>query len=156
MKINIRQSVFETNSSSMHSVAIIGCNRPAELAFTFNSEDKIMIYPGEYGWGYEILRGPEEKLSYAITMITQRTNDGCSPEESIYFQWLNDMVFDYTGHYLQVVELQDKWNPYGYIDHQSIDTLDDFWSSDENVFKEKMRDFIFNDKYFIIIDNDNH
>jgi len=155
MKTNIRKSVFETNSSSMHSVAIIGSNRDSISKLYANNDNEITVYPGEYGWGYETLREPSEKLSYIVTTIAEK-NGRESLEDTIFFKWLDEMIFDYTGSKLFVHKSEDKYYPYGYVDHQSTDTLDDFWSVNEDVFKNNMRDLIFNDKYFIIIDNDNH
>jgi hypothetical protein len=34
--------------------------------------------------------------------------------------------------------------------------LDEYWSKNEDEFKGNMKDLIFNNKYTIIIDNDNH
>lgn len=36
------------------------------------------------------------------------------------------------------------------------DVLLDFWSDEKDVFSKNMFDFIFNDKYTVSIDNDNH
>jgi hypothetical protein len=36
------------------------------------------------------------------------------------------------------------------------DVLDEFWSNDKEKFQENMKEFIFNNKYQIEIDNDNH
>lgn len=155
MKINIRKSVFETNSSSMHSVAIIGSNHFNKSKLGSDKDNTVYIRPGEYGWGYELLKSPTEKLSYVITMIRYH-DENHDIEDSIYFKWLSEMVLDYTGCKLKIHKLISKYYPYGYIDHRSTNTLNSFWSDQEEEFKSNMRDLIFNDKYFIIIDCDNH
>ena len=161
---NIRTAVFETNSSSMHSLAIRvkdEINRPGQLRGYF----------GEYGWGYETLNTCDEKLSYVLTALASLSEadecklgmqEACQRLEAFeYFQWLNEMVKDYTGNVIDIDYEGGGWYPFGYIDHQSFegnfpDPLADFYSTEKTDFQTKMRDFIFNDKYTVIIDNDNH
>lgn len=156
---NIRTAVFETNSSSMHSLAICGkdeISRPGQLRGYF----------GEYGWGYETLDTCDERLSYVLTALAQLSKaneyklgmqEACQRLETFeYFQWLNEMVKDYTGNVIDM-----DYENGGWIDHQSFegnfpDPLADFYSTEKTDFQTKMRDFIFNDKYTVIIDNDNH
>jgi hypothetical protein len=77
--------------------------------------------------------------------------------ESKYFKWLKELVLDFADRNLVVsTEDMDNWNPAGYIDHQSTDVLDEWWSDDEIEFKKNMKEFIFNDKYGFVTDNDNH
>jgi len=160
MKLNIRKSVFETNSSSMHSLAVIGADRMSQSNFHVTNIDgveKILVQSDEYGWSGDDLTTPLEKLSYIATMIQYKDSSN-EIADSKYFQWLSDMVKDYTGYGLSYVPYLegDKWNVDGYIDHQSNDTLDNHWSTNEGDFKSNMKDVVFNDKYFIVIDNDNH
>lgn len=136
---NIRRSVFETNSSSMHSLSIIGSSNMV-------SKDKFgkitRVKYGEYGWGYDRLSTPVEKLSYMITEY--KDND-----------YMFDLVIktfeDYTGSTVIIEELDDGYYPKGYIDHQSHGTIDDVLSDSITI-----RDILFDYKYSIIIDNDNH
>jgi hypothetical protein len=154
----IRKRVFETNSSSMHSLAIIGSDRMSKCQLSttiIDGEEKIVVESGEYGWGYDTLTTPIEKLSYIVTMIPYH-NSNVSISESRYFKWLSDMVKDYTGYELSYQSSSSNYYEDGYIDHQSTDTLDDVWVNDEEEFKNNMKNIVFNDKYFIIIDNDNH
>lgn len=148
----IRHSVFETNSSSTHSITIL------------NSEDKYIcpnyiptIPFGEYGWEQETYTDYTDKLSYVVTMIGNKANDNTEDDflSNPHFLWLKDMVKSHCGAEL-AVEFLGEYSPLGYIDHQSDDTLDDFWSDDENEFKSKMKEFIFNEKYAFVTDNDNH
>ena len=152
--IKIRKGVFETNSSSMHSVAIVGANKMLVNRLYENENEKIVVNPREYGWNGNNLTSPIEKLSYITTMIQYKNIDS-DTENSIYFEWLSEMVKDYTGLELIYQKQNDEYYPNGYIDHQSVDTLDSFWSDNEDEFKTNMKDLVFNEKYFIIIDNDN-
>jgi hypothetical protein len=167
MKV-IRSSVFETNSSSMHSLAVRGKNFLAR-------PDKVYGSFGEFGWGYERLTEPSERLSYILTDIARKYSkyDSDPKEEKQkflqdkYYLWVNQLVKDYTGNEIEWDNfLYSQYYPFGYIDHQSIGSdesdgnrasvLEDFWSEDEEQFKENMKDFIFNERYTVIIDNDNH
>ena len=160
MKINIRKSAFETNSSSMHSLAIIGADRMSQSSFhttNIDGNDKILVQSDEYGWSGDDLTTPLEKLSYIVTLI-QYKDSANEIADSKYFQWLSDMVKDYTGYGLAYAPYikGNKYNADGYVDHDSTDTLDSEWSTNEEAFKSNMKDIVFNDKYFIVIDNDNH
>ena len=58
MKIQIRKSVFETNSSSVHTLTIT--KNPNNLKFP----KKLIFDSGSYGWEHACLTTPEEKASY--------------------------------------------------------------------------------------------
>jgi len=153
MKTVIRRSVFETNSSSMHSLAMVGKDRMGIYKFG----KSVTVSSDEYGWSGDNLSSPLEKLNYIATMI-QYKDSSEEIAESRFFQWLSEMFKDYTGSELvyEPYDKNDEWYKDGYIDHQSTDILDDVWSENKEEFKNNMRDIVFNDKYFIIIDNDNH
>lgn len=72
----IRTGVFETNSSSCHSIAIRGkkedLEKPNQFKEFFLTKDrKIKLEPSEYGWGGEPLTMQYEKLQYLITMVIE-------------------------------------------------------------------------------------
>ena len=58
MKIQIRRGVFETNSSSVHTLTIT--KNPNNLKFP----KKLIFDSGDYGWEHACLTTPEEKASY--------------------------------------------------------------------------------------------
>ena len=58
MKIQIRRGVFETNSSSVHTITIT--KNPNNLKFP----KKLIFDSGDYGWEHACLTTPEEKASY--------------------------------------------------------------------------------------------
>lgn len=160
MKVQVRNLVFETNSSSVHSVVIK------------KTKKEIIYYPikarfGEFGWGYERLRTPEEKLSYILTEFRYKcyiNRDGlgsvldCWDSLTTYeeYKLLNEIIRQRTGsdiiwNYYSLIN--DRYSSkYGYIDHQSLYTIAD----SELDTPEKLVDFIFNPNCYIIIDNDNH
>ena len=170
MKKKIRNNVFETNSSSMHSLSI----RPH--CDTIPMVIKTISF-GQYGWEMDNYDCVDEKLSYVITAIQYFCDDSpksyCTSddnkdqiindlldwiENNKYFQWLHEMVQDFTGSDFEVNLLSDEWNMMGYIDHESVYLLNEYglWSNDEKTFKDNMKEFIFNGGYMLITDNDNH
>ena len=58
MKIQIRRGVFETNSSSVHTITIT--KNSNNLKFP----KKLIFDSGDYGWEHASLTTPEEKASY--------------------------------------------------------------------------------------------
>jgi len=149
----IRQGVFETNSSSTHSICIAKdatLTIPKSLAFCF----------GEFGWECDTLSSVGVKASYLYTGLTQcdRQEDidkiaailsskGISVafEEPVYktSSWKNS-----DG---DIVEHRYCDNG-GYVDHAN--DLGDFLNAilaDE----DKLMSYLFSDLSFIITGNDN-
>lgn len=163
MRYSIREGVFETNSSSMHSISMRGQSYIENP--NYFSGRKIVPTFGEYGWGHEVLYSPEEKLSYVLTYVAHQTgeydgdklkkfkkrkkeiqnSDLLKKLESIF-----ECEFDFSA--LQEDDLDISY-PFGYIDHQSADLLDELWKDDA---KPSIKDLVLDHKYKIIIDNDNH
>lgn len=166
----IRRSVFETNSSSSHSISM------TSRADNFVNPKTEYIYDtaefGEYGWENEWYGSVNGKLNYVFTMIQYHIKHPkytaeFSYEEKVidrvfnssYFKWLKELFLDYVGRELIVnkpVYVEGSFSyPLGYIDHQSTDILDEWWADDEKTFKENMKDLIFNNRYAIVTGNDN-
>lgn len=164
----IRRNVFETNSSSMHSVSYTPRKENAQLDLESLKEKyngrKIVGYFGEYGLGYDVLCSLEEKLSYVLTMI--RYHEHVIDDEDVnvleafkackYFVWLSEMFNEYLGCNLDVELSTDDYYKMGYIDHQSTDTLNNYFKNDEEEFKMSIMQLLLDDNYTIIIDDDNH
>jgi hypothetical protein len=175
----IRRSVFETNSSSMHSISLAS-----------NGKIQVPLFPlvlecGEFGRGYDEFNDPQTKLSYVLTMLQYKAKyyrlewpeewTKLSNEEkdnywkleaktretgiltSNEYKWIIELLIELGVYDFQGLQYDEKaFYPFGYVDHQSTDTLDELWSDDEYIFKENMKNFIFNPAYTLIIDNDNH
>lgn len=110
MKLAIRRGVFETNSSSTHSVSVIGKNPEHDHTLTLsdlpeleelkvNDEyDKVEAGFGCFGWGPDCFNSIELKLSYALTMVaaTECHNIKSSTDffESEGFKMINDAIAD--------------------------------------------------------------
>ena len=162
MARQIRPSMFETNSSSAHALIVIGNDNYEKRLDSFKiANNKIIATPGGFGWNNPTLVTPNEKLAYVLTVITRIFNDEeVATEEELSgtkFTLLSEAIKDYTGYELAYKPLNDKYHPNGYIDHQSDDLLDEyFYGVSNEKFKDNMKELIFNNKYSIDIDNDNH
>jgi hypothetical protein len=173
MKKVIRRNVFETNSSSTHSVTI----RKGEISKPYlivDSEDnKVHVRFGEYGWGYEKLKSQHERLSYLCTMLMETEAEKAFSIEDVIqtegFKKINEVIANKCNCDGIYFDEKIKTNNYknskgetvyyldidGYIDHQSCEdysSINEFLEDwDTNII-----DFIFNDNITVIIDNDNN
>jgi hypothetical protein len=156
--LQIRKNVFETNSSSTHSLVISKKDRGYDYN-TLPVVDGVLTIPfGEFGWGPKLLKYPIEKLSYLIT-----------DRNAIHLDWDKDYeweevekMIDEDKNIQEIIsviknccpevqevkfEQGDSYNPIGYVDHQSIGTS---YEKDLSI-----EDIIFSNKVIIMIDNDN-
>ena len=60
----IRRYIFETNSSSSHSLAFSKKNRGYSYELLVDEDGVLTIPFGEFGWGPDVLKTPIDKLSY--------------------------------------------------------------------------------------------
>ena len=136
--ISIRKGVFETNSSSVHTI-VIQKNPPKNI-------HPIKIQEGDYGWSLEFLQTPEERASYFYTAL-------CNCGEG-----LDEPVHDAR---LKMMSLLPKDIRYEckfengedcYIDHcdELLPWLQDL--IDDN---DKFLRFIYGDKSYVCTGNDN-
>ena len=92
MKRQVRRKVFETNSSSMHSLTVEK-KGITEYLHVDEDENKVIVNFGEFGWGYETYNDAKTKLSYLITMLAQYNSFSA---EELYdtdeFRRINDIV----------------------------------------------------------------
>jgi hypothetical protein len=148
MKTIIRRSVFETNSSSSHSVSI---PQTYELLDTIEPDENgnIALYGGEYGWGHIEYNDAETKANYMAVWAKEYSD---SPEVSMNF--LNQVLTMHTGAKEIVYSFGSDFHNsnYAYIDHQSSDS--DYFTELFGDAK-RMLNFIFNRKSILVISNDN-
>lgn len=164
----IRNNVWETNSSSSHTVTVRGKRNLDNPSNMNTMENVIEISLGEYGWGgdpcYEFI----EKLKYVMSMVlhTEYPSFNHYDEEFV----IDDSILcELDGYKIILSAINKHWKcdaiiinrkrshyyPYGYIDHQSYEdyhSLQDFLD-DWNVDIER---FLFDDGVVVHIDNDNH
>ena len=71
----IRRIVFETNSSSTHSVSISSKNsqyyNSAALNAFIEEDNKVHVRFGEFGWEIESYNWAYDKLQYLVTMLVE-------------------------------------------------------------------------------------
>lgn len=148
MMIQVRRNVFETNSSSTHSVTIFPGNKHIPDLEYLN------IKTGEYGWEIEAYTSIDDKLSYALTFALQYTDDPSN------FEMINDLLMEkmpnceitYEGmHYEKLLDLDWDHLDLGYIDHQSVDEASVIFLS-----KSNLENFIFGQSSYFKTDNDNY
>lgn len=136
-----RNKVFETNSSSSHSIVV---DNGLDFVVPEISGDTISIFGGEFGWGYDELNTWEERASYAYTYAKEY-----GKSEDI--EMLRSVIEEYTNKKVVFETRDGESYPFGYIDHQSVDEAETIFDSPENV-----KNVIFGKGSYIIIDNDNH
>jgi len=178
----IRNKIFETNSSSSHSLIIE--NKENQITHSYsefnlrpNNEGYIQLSFGEFGWGYETLRNQEDKLSYLLTMametelkaVEKPTSKSYDVEKRFRktdgFKKLDDFVKKHC--YCKGIEItssmelmyytKDKklWLDIdGYIDHQSYENYKSMQDF-LDYYKLTIDDVVLNDNIKIKISNDN-
>ena len=174
MKRVIRSGVFETNSSSMHSVTVEKAEN-YDINPYVRTEDGIAHFNfGEYGWEYNRYNDPWNKIEYALTMVAE-TEDYQSIQdfyETNGFKMIEDSVKKHTHcdkiivdnlneikvHYYTNYKGEETcWVEHeGYIDHQS--STDSYLSLQEFLddYGLTIDRFLFDRNVTLITDNDNH
>lgn len=192
MKVKIRYGVFETNSSSMHSICIMKNQKPLTL------EKNIYLYCEGYERApFQVLFTPEEKMDYAICCLHSGNYTENKLETEIiepYTEMLqkydpdgkieNRMEYDRYRMYYRESEpdvlysefderliykpnidvyiwrdTKEIMNPTGkdrkayHISASSSSELFRAYLNEEGITEEE---FIFNPKYFVVIDGDEY
>ena len=150
---NIRKSVWETNSSSVHSLVVCNIDSESSQIIKISKDLSIEFYGGEYGWGPDSCDTAEEKANYLAVYLMLYSKDADKIEmfervikevtgaETLKYMFLNSNGDSDYG--------DDNWS---YIDPQGYEdgNWDLLFASDDT-----LKDFIFNRKYSINISNDN-
>lgn len=160
----IRNGVFETNSSSAHSLAF-GTSKivrgagwglpPDETDFSnplYRLTEVPNCYQGyslnasvdEYGWNGRSLYSPQQKFSYLLTSISERL---ATVLNHPFYAQIKEWLFELG---INIYEDESEYDE-GYIDHQSHGVIT------ESLFKTKedLITYLFNDNLVIHIENDN-
>lgn len=158
----VRRSVFETNSSSTHSVTIRHKGL-AQNCITVHNDGYIHTSLGEFGWEVVNYRDQEDKLSYLVTMLAEkngidtwyRSDDSLKDKidklmETKDFKQLSKEIGKHAKCRGVVIDQSE-----GYIDHQSHEdyrTLQDFLDD----YGTDIVEFVFGRGNVVHTDNDNH
>ena len=147
MKQTIRRGVFETNSSSVHTLVVDKkCPRvpyPKSMS----------MYSGEYGWEVDKLDTPEEKLSYVYTSILLLSDEEEKQRKLVKVSEILNSVG---------VEIEDSFDPSIKEDIEEddyhIDHACDTFGFVSRILSEPelFLQFIFGKDSYIYTDNDNN
>ena len=161
----MRQSVFETNSSSMHSIVVkktleYYTKEETEGEIHIRKSGKWTIYEDDLEFGrspFEIIGSFKRKIHYAIASLC---GSYLSKEKAeIELKEIEQIVKKYMPE-IKLIELPQVYNYssgkdekyYGCIDHESIGLLQDFIKTKEITLEE----FLTNKRYLVIIDGDEY
>lgn len=142
MKRQIRQGVFETNSSSTHAICISKDHDARKLTVP----NSVSFEHGEFGWECRKLMSIREKASYlyeAILGMYQYDN----PEEKI------NRIKEILNKYDITCDFELSSNNVGYIDHVRTDDMSD-WLEKMMNDDDSLLTYLFGDA-FVVTGNDN-
>lgn len=156
MKQQIRQCVFETNSSSVHTVSIY----TDENCTTDYNGEYMTIEAGQFGWEYEQYTDLYSKLSYLYTAYLDFVDSRYVDEESRKeFEWFIPVIKDLCEKHnlnIEFVDPEEHSNSneffWYYVDH-CYDLKDLFRDFEQN--NNLLESFLFNDKSEVMTGNDN-
>ena len=148
----IRNHVFETNSSSVHTISISNEGlEPSKLRM--NKDGKVVVPFGSFDSDYRIYNSQEEKLSYLLTQcaylyclwsdkwIDEFNNKDIKMfYENHKFKCIEHAIVDYVPNCTGIV-IEEPYS--AYIDHQSVPEDEDdlmccIWD------KQSVQGFVFN------------
>lgn len=159
----IRRNVFETNSSSSHSISIKKAGSILDIeAVEKNGNDEygyispkgvLHLYDSDLEFGrspFDMLSRLIDKAKYAIASMAQDAEKREEIEAVLYevIPGLTSIRYPETRNYRT-----GQWGPYyGNIDHQSWGTLQHFLK-EHNI---TIRDFLLDTRYVVWIDGDEY
>lgn len=134
---NIRSEVFETNSSSTHSIAI--ANDADGILDTLVPDDMgtVILAGGEFGWSWDKFNDAYTKANYCA--VDAKNNPA-------KIRMLIDAITQHTGAKKVSIIIDNN----SYIDHQSVGTSVDAFAD-----LDVLINFIFNPKSWLFTGNDN-
>jgi len=71
MTIQTRQAVFETNSSSTHSLSISSSSTDLLDTLPLNEQGEVVLNGGQFGWEVEDYSDAGTKASYAAIYVSE-------------------------------------------------------------------------------------
>ena len=161
----VRRSVFETNSSSTHSITITH-GKISNNDIRVDRDGYIHTELGEFGWEVWDYKGQAERLSYLVTMLAVKSDvtlwcyedDESRTEKDIVedimktheFEKLSDEIGRHARCSGVIIDPSD-----GYIDHQSHEDYRDFQDFLDQ-YNTNVVEFVFGRGNVVHTDNDNH
>ena len=162
--IKIRRGVFETNSSSVHAIAIVKAKQELNSYYYDEYRDykdkdysyrgkSLVIKPDCFGWENKKLVSPEDKTSYLVTtaMLLGRF-DELREKLSTWFKEKNiKFRFKDTPEELKFDDPNDeRYNlEYYVLLHKKYDEIKDRIFSEEELKREQLIDLCFENNIYI-------
>lgn len=135
MILNIRKGVFETNSSSTHSISISYATKLFDTIIPDNDGNIILSSKQDFGWEWKKYNDAKTKAIYAA-IETQYNQQ--------HREMLEDVIKQHTG------AKEVYFDVSGNIDHQSIGTVITAFDT-----KETLKNWLFNPESWLFTGNDN-
>jgi hypothetical protein len=141
----IRHAIFETNSSSSHSISVkdLEISEMLDTGLLPDESGYIVLTGGQFGWEWEAYNDAYTKANYcAVDQIGNRDN----------LEMLKKVLREQTAAKDVIIKVSTDYNSdfHSYIDHDSEGTSNYAFTSEE-----KLRDFIFNKRSFLFTGNGN-
>ena len=152
--IQIRRNVFETNSSSSHSLIMMKNDKPLpqfiEPGYYVNDKGEINFWEDDLEFGrapFNMLVDWYHRLCYVFATYADDKETREKVEAICYSRiiGLTNIKFPKNSWY-------NNTTYYGCIDHQSMGLLESFLKDNDI----SLEDFIFNDRYVVVIDGDEY
>ncbi len=146
--ISVRHDLFETNSSSVHTLTFSGKLEPFNLTvkegYVITQFGKFDKFGGVYT--------QDEKLSYLISLLWYCCGDTEHMMESYRMENIKDALSSHVGYKILGIKIgEDLSEPY--IDHQSIPELGEIHIVDcYNI--DSIKQFIFNPNISVVFSCD--
>ena len=175
--IKLRKNIFETNSSSSHSLVYSKKDRktkyPLELdanhgCYDDVEKDLLCVRFGEFGWGPAILVDPRDKLNYLMTQIAAEVIGSYRADELPWLEVQKKLLAD--SKVKEVLQIIQKHLP-EVKGFKFLRPEEPLYEEDDNTFtccypvgyidpqswgtanEVSPEELIFNDKILILIDN---
>lgn len=145
--IKIRRNVFETNSSSVHSIVV--CNE----ALPDNYSSFVFFTLDNFGWSMGVLDDVWERASYFYTAACELRQHDVKDEIINLLEPLGiDCAFDEEN-----APLYTDYNGYRCLDNGNIDHVDECQEFVDTLMNdgEMLARFLLDDRSFVITGNDN-
>ncbi len=144
-----RRAMFETNSSSTHSITIVDGKLDDKLPVR---DGICKVHAGSFGWEEMDYDDAATKASYCLTWA----KDSSAPSNQLTM--LEEVIKEVTGAkevvFVPYSTGEDAWDEWGSIDHQSGPSEG---GAGEGIFesKETLKNFIFCSQSKLYTGNDN-
>lgn len=151
MKRVIRKGIYETNSSSVHTI-VISSDGMESSRLPVDKDGYITVKYGEFGKDGIVYSSQEDKLSYLVTQCYYLGgwDYDVNRNNNYHFEHVEDAIIDYTGAKgIKIIGGVPE------IDHQTVSQMDYGMHLIQNEYDEKeIQSFVFNKYISLLCDCD--